>query len=109
MPELDDHDLDRLLATLETPEPPTSLSRRIIQALPERRPGFAARLISLLGLDGQPLALPAGGALACLMLGLIVGYSPLADLAPEADTSEDYIETAFSSDPWDGAFEEFLQ
>lgn len=109
MSELDDHDLDRLLVTLETPEPPNTLSRRILQALPERRLGFAARFIKLLGLDGQPLALPASGALACLMLGLVVGYGPLADLAPEADTSEDFIETAFSSDPWDGAFEEFLQ
>ena len=103
MPDMDDHQLDQILRTLTTPPPSKALTGNIMNALPERSSGWAQELAGLFGFDR--IAFPAGGALACLMLGLTLGYWPLTSIPDSAQESETLIADVFGGDPWGEAIE----
>ena len=107
MPELSDKDLDTLLTTLDRPEPPAGLSARIMSVLPGQPAHWTKRLAAFFG--AETLLLPAGGALASLMIGVMAGYwaLPMPDLTVEA--ADLYAVDAFGSDPWDTLETEVLQ
>ena len=110
MPQLDDHDLERLLAKLSPPEPSDNLSQRIMDALPPRKPSWRQQVSDFFG--GQNLLLPASSAFACLMFGLMLGYSPLTNTASETleiSESEILLAEVFGTDVWDTTLEEFTQ
>ena len=69
--------------------------------LPERKPGWRTYITELLGLDG--LGLPAGGALASLVFGVIAGYMfvPAAtDAVVNPDEAEIAYAAAFGTESW---------
>ena len=109
MTDLNDKDLDHLLSTLATPEPPAGLTQRIMNALPERKQSWKDRLSNLFDTNG--LALPASGALACLLVGATLGYGPITDLPAETsltDVSEEewLVADVFGGDTFDASLEE---
>lgn len=107
MRDFEDKELDHLLEMLEPPTPPRDLSTRIMNALPARKQSWMSHLRDLFG--GQPLGIPASGALACLMVGLMVGYGPVSDLGLETDDAELLIADVLGIEQWDETIEELTQ
>jgi len=107
MTDLDDKTLDHLLSTLDTPEPPAGLNQRIMNALPPRKQGWKATLSDLLGTGG--LALPASGALACLLVGATLGYGPVSNLTAETVEDDWLITDVFGDEALEATIEELTQ
>lgn len=107
MSNLGDHDLDHLLVTLSRPEPAPDLTERIMNRLPLRAVGWKAQLAELFGLD-RPAA-PLGGALACLIAGLLLGYSPITNVALPSLDEEIRVADIFGSDPLSLSLEEPIE
>ena len=101
---INDHELDNLLTKLSPPEPPAGLTTRIIAALPPRKPSWTKWFTAIFNV--REYALPTGGALACLMMGLGIGYWPLSDTTLE---TEILIANVFGDDQWNTAIEVLTQ
>ena len=94
MHDFSDQKLDDLLGTLSTPQPRAGLTARILSSLPNPPATWQTRLASILGTKG--LTLPASGALASLIFGIITGYwiAPTKSITNnETVTLEDDIDT----------------
>lgn len=108
MPELNDKQLDHLLAGLTAPSPDIELPQQIMNALPEQiSVSWKDRLIGIIGT--QSLGAPLGGALACLAVGLSLGYGPVSALSTPSTETDLLISEMFSAESWDTSFEELSQ
>ena len=100
-PDMTDKDLDQLLSELSAPDLPKGLVTGIMARLPERKAGWRSYIAELLGMDG--VGLPAGGAFASLVFGVLAGYMfvPAAtDAAVTTDEAEIAYAAAFGTESW---------
>lgn len=100
-PDMTDKELDDLISELSAPDLPKGLVTDIMARLPERKTGWRAYLADLLGIDR--LSVPAGGALASLVFGLLAGYTlvPATTVGAErVDETEIELAAAFGSGSW---------